>query len=187
MERYYYHGIETFLDDEASCLEMMIDIIKSGAIKTFNNVNGTNSEGMNHICLYKKNDSFDYEHREPIPMGPMSALDAWIGSGVVFVISPDINAYQAKYTPEYKRHEGGTNIIDEWRTDEDIPLEKIVGLALPLDTIRQEMQDNKVWGEKLNQLLEIAKQYGWFVVNSEDVAFTDKLDNDLKNKKHQLN
>ena len=38
MERYYYHGIETFLDDEASCLEMMIDIIKSGAIKTFNNV-----------------------------------------------------------------------------------------------------------------------------------------------------
>ena len=53
MERYYYHGIETFLDDEASCLEMMIDIIKSGAIKTFNNVNGTNSEGMNHICLYK--------------------------------------------------------------------------------------------------------------------------------------
>ena len=82
---------------------------------------------------------------------------------------------------------GGTNIIDEWRTDEDIPLEKIVGLALPLDTIRQEMQDNKVWGEKLNQLLEIAKQYGWFVVNSEDVAFTDKLDNDLKNKKHQLN
>ena len=33
MERYYYHGIETFLDDEASCLEMMIDIIKSGAIQ----------------------------------------------------------------------------------------------------------------------------------------------------------
>ena len=48
------------------------------------------------------------------------------------------------------------------------------------------METSKVWGEKLNQLLEIAKQYGWFVVNSEDVAFTDKLDSDLSNKKHQL-
>ena len=34
--------------------------------------------------------------------------------------------------------------------------------------------------------IEIAKQYGWFVVNSEDVAFTDKLDSQLSNKKHQL-
>ena len=71
--------------------------------------------------------------------------------------------------------------------DLKIKSQEIPPPSLPLDTIRQEMQDNKVWGEKLNQLLEIAKQYGWFVVNSEDVAFTDKLDNDLKSKKHQLN
>ena len=186
MERYYYHGIESYLDEEASMLETMLTIIKSGAIKTFNNLNGTNSEGMNHICLFKKNDSFDYEHREPYPMGPMSSLDAWIGNGVVFVISPDIDAYQAKYTSNYRREEGTTNIIDEWRTNSDIPLEKIVGIALPLDTIKEEMETSKVWGEKLNQLLEIAKQYGWFIVNSEDVAFTDKLDSQLSNKKHQL-
>lgn len=186
MERYYYHGIENFIDEDAASLETMLTIIKSGGIKTFNNLNGTTSEGMDHICLFKKNDSFDYEHREPYPIGPMSSLDAWIGNGIVFVISPEIEAYQATYTPDYRRHEGTTNIVDEWRTNSDIPLEKIVGLALPLDTIKEEMEHNKAWGEKLNQLLEIAKQYGWFIVSSEDVAFTDKLDSALSNKKHQL-
>ena len=185
MERYYYHGIETYSDEEASCLETMITIIKSGAIKTSNNITGKNVEGMNHICLFKKNDEFDYEHRE-FGSDPMSALDAWIGCGVVFIISPDINAYKPVYKAAYNRQNGETNIVDEWRIDEDIPLEKIVGLALPFDIIKDEAEYNKVWAEKLQQLLIIAKEYGWMVVDSGDVHFTDKLDNELDKKKHQL-
>ena len=110
-----------------------------------------------------------------------------LGDGKTKICVPIIGTSEQDIYNQAEEISGLEADMVEWRTDEDIPLEKIVGLALPLDTIRQEMQDNKVWGEKLNQLLEIAKQYGWFVVNSEDVAFTDKLDNDLKNKKHQLN
>lgn len=183
MERYYYHGIELMLDDEATSLEIMINIIKSGAIKTWTDLNKRNNEGMNHICLYRKNEEFDYEHREPFPIGPMSALDGWINNGIVFVILPEINAYKPIVNKNYSRSQNGTNIIDEWRTNENIPLEKIVGIALPLKSIEEMISDKQEysqnWYTKLNQILSIAKEYGWFVANSEDKNFTDNLDEQL--------
>lgn len=186
MERYYYHGIESFLDEDASVLDLFLNIIKSGAIKTRTSLDDNNALKMNHICLYRKNEDVDYKERQPYPIGPMSALDAWINNGLVFVISPDINAYKPIYKEDYKREENETNIIDEWRTNENIPIEKIVGIALPLQTIENEIKDNpdigKVWYEKLNQVLAIAKEYNWFVVSSEEKDFTDQLDDNLKQK-----
>ena len=54
MERYYYHGIEFWPDIEDSPLQIIIDIIKSGAIKTRSSLYGDKQEGMNHIWFIKR-------------------------------------------------------------------------------------------------------------------------------------
>lgn len=186
MERYYYHGIEPYPDDNAISLQQLINIIKSGAIKTYDKVRGKKIEGMNHICLYKKDETVDYLKRKPFPLGEFSALDAWINNCLVFIISPDINAYKPIYKKDYNRSKEETNVFDEWRTNEDIPIEKIVGLALPFDWLKEMAEENKIYYEKLNELLTIAKEYNWMIVNSEEENFTDKLDETLITKKQQL-
>ena len=80
----------------------------------------------------------------------------------------------------YNRKAGETNIFDEWRTNENIPLEKIIGLALPLTQIEELSQEKwldndtyqKLYLEKLNELIIIAKEYGWIIMDfaTEDLA-----------------
>ena len=192
MERYYYHGLEFWPDTEDSPLQIIIDIIKSGAIKTRSSLSGDIKEGMNHICLYKKDETVDYSNRDITTK--MSALDGWINNCMVFIISPTINAYQPVQKKQYSRENSETNIFDEWRINENIPLEKIVGLALPLTQIeelsQEEWIDNdtyqKLYLEKLNELIIIAKEYGWIIVNSDEPNFTDKLDATLSSTENKL-
>ena len=183
MDRYYYHGIEPYAGIFDEQIELMIKILSEG-ILTRNVVKemGKDDE-FNHVCLYKKNDCHDYENVKEFPD---SAANGWINNCFVFVISPDVEAIKADNSKN-----GVTNLVDEWRTFESIPPSKIVGIAIPYDSISNYLEDKtldnlpEVVAEKENiiKLLpileEIVTSNGQFIVNSNIPDFTDQLDSSL--------
>ena len=181
MKRFFYHGIEPY-GDISEAVRSVIDIIKDGGIKLRSECSGCDDENLKHICLYRKN--MDYDYNSPTPI-PRSARDGWIDRCMVFVISGDI---QATYIPPYTKIEGfgnETNLVDEWRCLENIPLDKIIGIALPLDLIKKTLNGEDPYAEDgdilrlreaLEELKTLTDKYGLKTFNSETKDFTDKLD-----------
>lgn len=185
MRHYFYHGFDPgYIDKET--VEHMLDIINSGGIKTRKNIIGHQDESFNHVCLYRKNDNYDYTSEK---MFLESARAGWIDNCMVFVISDDIDA---KYLPPNTEIEGmglPTNLVDEWRYFDDIPLDKIIGLALPLDSFKStlEGEDTILKPEEIEELRKSLKELkrvcdklGLKVFNSEKKNFTDLLDSKLQ-------
>ena len=74
-----------------------------------------------------------------------------------------------------------TDLVDEWRSDGDIPLDRVVGIGIPLDVIRDQRciagsEVDEYFDEKLTDILLFAESMDWVVVNSNDVNFTERLD-----------
>ena len=111
---------------------------------------------------------------------------------MVFVISDDI---KAEYLPPNVRVEGlglPTDLVDEWRCLENIPLSKIIGIAVPLDSLKKALEgkDSMYSIEEIKELREIlielkgiCNKIGLKVYNSEEENFTDKLDAKLQKEK----
>ena len=181
MNRLFYHGFEPeyYLSEG---VRRMIDIINSGGVKLRNESRGIDSNILSHICLYRKNMNFDYSSPEFLIK---SARAGWIDNCMVFVISDDI---KATYIPPNVEVEGfglKTNLVDEWRCLENIPLDKIIGIALPLNSIQITLDgknpladENEVHElkEAIKELKKICAQYGLKTFNSEIKDFTDILD-----------
>lgn len=196
MERYYYHGI----GDDLACLWKMIKIINSGELKTRSEIMGDNDEKYNHVCLYKKNEEYNYDGKEEILL--QSARSGWIDNCWFFIISPDIFAEKVKKTDMTGFDEFGnptTNLVDEWRSEGNIPLDKIVGIGIPFDTIMKtakeesfvydmdyEMRSFKEYYQSLKTLIDLAHSFNWVVVNSEEKDVCDKLDEQLNNHNKKL-
>lgn len=196
MKRYYYHGI----GELTCCLWKMLEIIKSGELKTRNNMIKDNYEKYNHVCLYKKNESFDYNDENNFLH---SALSSWIEHCWFFIISPEIPAIKTKYSNRVgfdDSEEPMSDIVDEWRSVGSIPFSKIVGIGIPFDSILEEekrfgfvedMNFNyvsfKEFYELLKKLQEYAKKQNWIIVNSDEKGICDKIDEQLNNSnlKHQ--
>lgn len=185
MRHYFYHGFDPGYIDKES-VEHMLRIINSGGIKTRKELGGHQDEGFNHVCLYRKNDNYDYTSDD---MFLKSARAGWINNCMVFVISDDIDA---KYLPPDTEVEGmglPTNLVDEWRYFDDIPLNKIVGLALPLDSFKTALdgkdpiltsEEIEELREALKELKQVCDKLGLKVFNSEKKDFTDLLDSKLQ-------
>lgn len=181
MKRFFYHGIEPY-GDISEAVRSVIDIIKDGGIKLRSECSGSDDENLKHICLYRKNMEFDYSSPDFVPR---SARPGWIDRCMVFVISGDI---QATYIPPYTKVEGfgkETDLVDEWRCLENIPLDKIIGIALPLDLIKKTLNGEDPCAEEgdilrlreaLEELKTLTDKYGLKTFNSETKDFTDKLD-----------
>ena len=181
MNRLFYYGFEPvdYLSEE---VRHMIDIINSGGIKLRSESRGIDGNMLNHICLYRKNMDFDYSSPDFLTK---SARAGWIDNCMVFVISDDI---QATYIPPNTELEGfglKTNLVDEWRCLENIPLDKIIGIALPLNSIQITLEgkdpladENEIrkLKEAITELKKICDQYGLKTFNSEIKDFTDILD-----------
>ena len=176
MERYYYHGIAEY----PFCVWMMIEIINSGGLKLRNKVRKFNDERYNHICLYKKNEEHDYTGLENLVK---SARGGWIDHCFFFIVSPDISAQKVKYVDRMGTgfDENGnphTDLVDEWRCGEDIPLDKIVGIGIPFSSIKEDAENYgwfydmeyrsispEEYYQVLNKLIEIARSLNWIIVN----------------------
>lgn len=196
MERYYYHGMEFFYGCVSETIELIIKIIQNEGLKTRNEINAQNDERYNHVCLYKKNDDYDYSTQETIIK---SARGGWIDKNFVFIISPDILAEKVQIGQTTGFDENGkavSDLIDEWRSIGNIPTSQIVGLALPYDGINEYLNDDfndyddeiiedKEKVKKLLPMLElIASNIGIFIVNSDEPNFTDILDSSLSEQRN---
>ena len=78
-------------------------------------------------------------------------------------------------------------MVDEWRTNKDIDFSDVVGICLPvgffdLDSKYESPLDIERGLELQEKINEIISSYGWFVGNSSEKDFTDKLDMTLKDK-----
>ena len=98
MDRYFYHGIEAYPGVMGWAVQLMIKILNEGIIVR-NQARNFNDDRFNHVCLYRKNEEYDYEGKE----GSLnSARDGWIDDCFVFVVSPEIEARKA--TSEETNH-----------------------------------------------------------------------------------
>ena len=192
MKRYFYHGIGELMDIEM--IDIMQAIIDSGGLKTRSYVNrheeDSDYEEFNHICLYKKNEDFDYDSEDAMLK---TARGGWIDHCFYFIISPDIEAEKTEVVDETsyvynssEKHYLKTNLVDEWRYNGNIPLDKIVGIAIPFDSLKEYIEEfpglSKEYDEKINRLLTTAESLGWRVENSDDQDLCDKLDEELQTK-----
>ena len=190
MERYYYHGIEVY-ENFSDTLEIVLKILKEGInVRHAYLQEEEKLNEYNHVCLYKKNEDYDYNEETMIN----SARGGWIDHCCVFVIDPSIVAVKA---PSSTLNEVNpvTNLVDEWRSFGKISVDKIVGLALPLNLINEFLNYKPRWEEDqidqektkdlINKIEIIANKMNLFIVNSDIDDFTDKLDLQLNEKKER--
>lgn len=175
MERYYYHGVGDYIDEET--LDHFITILNSGYLKSRNEVHPEDpkDKDINYICLYKKNDDYHYDMNDPESF-EKSAFAGWIGHGFFFIISPDINATKMDFAK--------VRLVDEWRSYESIPFSKVVGIALPFDGIEEDKQKfpeffTSEFDKKLDYILKFAQAHNWRIENSDDESLCDRLDEEL--------
>ena len=169
---YFFHGTGEFLE---SALDTMITIIKTGGIKSKNKRKSndlTLFNGDDYISVAKYEEGFDYENQGIF----MSSFYGWIYGAPTFIISPEIEAIHAKlyrggrYDSSKERV---SQFVDEWHVADEIPLDKVVGIALPF----QFVDDNPFVLTMMRKILEYAKVYGWKVYNS-DINLLKSIEND---------
>ena len=186
MERFYYHGLGDFYPNIS--LDMALQIINSGGLKSRNEARKYGDDNYSHVCVYKKNEEYDYSDIEKLVK---SVRGGWIDHCVFFIISPDIEAKKVIVDDGVGFYEDGTpytNLVDEWRTDGNVPLDKIVGIAIPFDSIKEKKERfpyefDEEFDRKLKEILDFALKDGWMVENSDEVNLVDRLDSEL-NEKH---
>lgn len=166
--KYFYHGYDFCCGIES--IEFLYKFLLSGKIKT----------RLGSICLYQKNDNFDYTNKG---LYEKSSRSGWIDSCVVFVIKPSIDAYKFEYDD---------SLVDEWRTCKDIDFSDVVGICFPTNFFEcspkyESALDIEKGIELHEKIDEIIDSYGWFVGNSSIDNFTDKLDEKLNNNKVLVN
>ena len=178
MDKYFYHGIEPYNGMFGYSLNIMLKILKEG-LKTRKEVHDHYDEDLSHVCLYKKDDELDYSDQRWFFK---SARSGWIDHCFVFILSPDVEAVKAS-------HED-TDLLDEWRSIGDIPPSKIKGIALPMQTIKEYLEEDfkdeetKQDQEELQKNLQLITEYilekNLILVDSDMPNFTDELDESLK-------
>lgn len=186
MKRYYYHGIEQRVG--LAGIETIEEIINSGAIRP-RPIQIDENTTINRLCLYRKNEDYDYNNKGNILT---SARDGWIDNCMFFVILPDIEASKTPLGTENDYSLLYTNLIDERRTSNPIPLNRIVGIAFPFETIIEDLEKyGPEWFvdedliERPNRLLilkriiDFAKKQGWMILNSNEENLCDRLDEQL--------
>lgn len=178
MDNYYYHGIEGY---DGVSAQICVKILKEGILMR-NIVRNYNDNRFNHVCLYKKNNKYDYDSPDFLID---SARGGFIDHCFVFVINPQIKARKAT------RKE--TDLVDEWRCYSNISPSDIVGIALPFESIidylnsdfddEETIKDKELLKESLTTIEKITEQLNIPIYNSDKENFTDEIDSELQNNK----
>ena len=181
MNGYFYHGIEFYPGVVGRTIRLLIKILDEGLVFR-NQAGGYEDEEFNHICLYKKNDDYDYNKEDALIH---SARGGWIDRQFVFIIGTNIDAKKAELGRE-------TDLVDEWRCYQNILPTNFVGIGLPLDTIneylnepdygKEETEDKRIVIQYLPILIKKAHSMGLSVENSDQPNFTDNIDKKNSNR-----
>ena len=177
----YYHGLEFYSVNVGDTLKIIIQMLEEG-ILTRDKILNVNDPNLEHVCLYKKNEEYDYNN---ISDTSETALSGWINHCFVFVINPNIKAVKTKYED--------THLVDEWRCNRDILPSEIIGIALPFTSIdkylnedyedEETIKDKKEVREYLPILINLATKLGLNIYDSDNETFTEEIDSQLNDNK----
>ncbi len=166
---YYYHGTNQIYNKG---LDIMIDIIESGGIKSNNKRSGHsiglyNGDDYISVGKWNKEENIDFSRFNE------SCFYGWIFWCPTFIIDPSINAIHAEriigpVNPNKGRY---SCFIDEYHVKDEIELDKVRGIALPFSLI----MDNKDYLLKTLKILQYAKLYKWDVYES-DMFLLNRVD-----------
>ena len=159
MDRIFFHGT----GDDYYSLERMLKIIESGGIKSLNK-RGVKDIGLfngrNYISVCSWDDDISHDITDN-----KSAFNGWIFNCPCFIIE-GIDAikcepYHLNYDSESERV---SQFEDEWHVKDYIPLDKIIGIGLPLTNERFISQNKEV----LDKIMEYAGNYNWIILESDE-------------------
>ena len=166
---YYYHGTNQV---HSKGLDIMIDIIESGGIKSNNKRSGSsfgiyNGDDYISVGKWNRDENIDFDK-----IGE-SCFYGWIFWCPAFIIDSNIDAIHAEKHDEPVDPSKGrySCFIDEYHVRDEIGLDKIRGIALPFSLI----SGNKDYLLKTLKILQYAKLYGWDVYES-DSSLIDRVD-----------
>ncbi len=190
MERIFYHGIfwkgasKAFNSCETKALEIMLEIIETGGLKSRRLQGVTSAYGFNgddYISICSKEDEQAYSKY------PINAFYGYIQNNFCFIISDDIPAIRVRYNevnsyldfmvisdlmrkcPEQRF----SDMFDEWQVKDEISLRHIIGIGIPFDKVDDMVKTNKNYQMKLSQLINLAEQIGLDIVNTSDAKEID--------------
>ena len=166
---YYYHGTNQVFNNG---LDIMIDIIESGGIKS-NNKRLSNSFGLYNGDDYISVGKWDREENITFNRFDESCFYGWIFWCPTFIIDSNIDAIHAMRIngPVDSTKGRFSRFIDEYHVKDEIELDKVRGIALPFSLIK----GNKEYLMKTLKILKYAKLYKWNVYES-DLFLIDRID-----------
>jgi hypothetical protein len=169
MNGFYYHGSESYYGAIGHTIKKISKILDEGLLMR-SVANNFDNEKLNHVCLYKKNNKYNYDD---MAVYLNTARAGWIDNGFVIVINPELDAVKTKVGEE-------TDLVDEWRYYGNIHNSNFVGVALPFSTIREYL-DSESYDEYVEIDKEIAKEYLPILFEKVEKMGLVMLDSDKKN------
>ena len=176
MSKIFYHGIKSYYDPNES-ISIMLQIISSGGIKCRRLQGVTSKLGFNgddyiSVCEEKS----DYEYRKY----PNNVFFRYIYYGFCFILSDNIPVILVQYINsddfdsyteiiEYMGHYPGvrfSDLFDEWQVKDEIPLDYIVGLGLPLQSLSKIYNLDDKMMKEIERLYMLARTFGWDIIDS---------------------
>lgn len=156
---YFFHSTGEYWNYS---IDTMIKIIETGGIKSRNQreeeIKGPHMfNGLDHISVCR----YDLGDRDCSP-----AYSWFVQSTPFFIIDGDISAIKCGlytgggYDPSVDRV---SQFPDEWHVRDIIPLDKIVGISLPIYEL---LKEDKEMLKKIKKILLYAKAYGWKLYDS---------------------
>jgi len=164
MERVFFHGT----GDSDYAFDNMLKIIETGGIKSLEMQNSSFRglvNGQNYISVCSWDDGIDHSVEKM-----QSSFNGWIFGCPCFIIRGIEAIKCGKYHSDYNSEvERVSQFEDEWHVKDFIPLDKVIGIALPLKDV-EFINRNK---EKVDKILEYATEYNWQVFESDETLIED--------------
>lgn len=172
----FYHGMQPRRSSLCK-IKTMLEIIDSGGLKS-NRLLGNNLaqgyNGLDYISVCEGERFYKYLVRKE------SAFKLFIKNNFCFILSSDISVVKPKYLNwnHFKHYSDLVNymnlfpdyqfsdLFDEWQVKDEISLDYVIGLGLPLKSlIRTHILDVKITKE-LEHLYMLARLFNWDIVDS---------------------
>lgn len=190
MSKYYYHGIKPYVEHIES-IKWLIKIIESDGIKSRRLTNQiplyTGFNGADYISVCSKEEFNEYMKY------PNNCFFKYIHSNYCFIISDEINAIKTNYfdldnrfldsftiSSGEKRY---SDMFDEWQVKDEISINKIIGIGLPIDGIFKYGIDDE-YKKQLIKLILLVREMGLDLVDTGSLYFIEEYEEEKNNKEY---
>lgn len=201
--KYFYHGLKEgiddydFLFDKIDCVEKMITIIESGGLKCRRLLKSRLTGGYNgddYVSLCRKEENEKYREY------PSSSFYTYIHDNFCFIISDEVDAIKTEYLNRYDfnnvldiqdyiiEHEPErfSDMFDEWQVKDEIPLKYIVGIGVPLKTVKSLRKFDSEHEKLVDKLFLLANSLGLDIVDTRSSDFIEEYESSKSEGKNKV-